>query len=100
MAPACSKVLKRLIVRHMDTSAFVCIEGGVKVAIAITSKPFDIIAFTGSTDKGRLVAGAAAKNLVPCLLELGGKSPTVVDETADIDFTAKKLAMSRMLNFG
>lgn len=77
-----------------------CIEGGVQVAVALTSKCVDGITFTGSTEKGKLVAAAAAKNLVPCILELGGKSPCIVDETADIDFAAKKLCFGRFANFG
>jgi len=47
-----------------------------------------LIIFTGSTEKGKLVAEAAAKNLVPCILELGGKSPIVIDEGCDLDWAA------------
>lgn len=61
---------------------------------------FDGICFTGSTEKGKLVAKAAAENLVPCLLELGGKSPLVVDESADVDLAAKKIAFGRFINAG
>lgn len=100
MSPQCSRIMKRLLTRHLDSQAYACIEGAVQVAIAITSKPFDVICFTGSTEKGKLVAAAAAKNLVPCVLELGGKSPTVVDETADIDFAARKVAWGRYANAG
>lgn len=56
--------------------------------------------FTGGSEKGKLVAAAAAKNLVPCILELGGKSPSVIDETADIELAAKKIAFGRYLNSG
>jgi len=56
--------------------------------------------FTGSTQKGKLVAEAAAKNLVPCILELGGKSPSVVDESADLEYAAKKIVMGKYLNAG
>ena len=56
--------------------------------------------FTGSSQKGKLVAQAAAKNLVPCILELGGKSPMVVDESADIDWSAKKCLYGKLSNFG
>lgn len=92
--------MKRLFVRHLDSSCYACIEGAVQVAIAITAKPFDVICFTGSTEKGKLVAAAAAKNLIPCVLELGGKSPTIVDETADVDFAAKKVVWGRYANAG
>jgi aldehyde dehydrogenase (NAD+) len=100
LAPQSSKIIKRLIVRYLDSSCYSCIEGAVKVAIAITSKPFDVILFTGSTEKGKLVAAAAAKNLVPCILELGGKSPTIIDESADLDFAAKKVVWGRYANCG
>lgn len=60
------------------------IEGKVEVAKMITKLPFDMICFTGSTFTGRLVAIEAAKNLTPCLLELGGKCPVIVDPTAKI----------------
>jgi acyl-CoA reductase-like NAD-dependent aldehyde dehydrogenase len=55
------------------------IEGKVEVAKAITKIPFDLICFTGSTSTGRLVAKEAANNLTPCILELGGKCPIIVD---------------------
>ena len=70
------------------------------MAIALTSKTFDSIVYTGSSQKGKLVAAAAAQNLVPCILELGGKSPLIVDESADLDFAAKKIVFGRYLNSG
>jgi aldehyde dehydrogenase (NAD+) len=66
----------------------------------ITKEPWDLICFTGSTMKGKLVAEAAAKNLVPCILELGGKCPCIVDTTANIDFAAMKIAFGRFTNAG
>jgi len=54
----------------------------------MTSTKFDQIIFTGSTEKGILVAKSAAANLVPCILELGGKSPMIVDKGADVKFAA------------
>ena len=61
---------------------------------------FDLICFTGSTEKGKLVATAAGKNLVPCILELGGKSPTVIDASANLEVAAKKIAFGKFLNAG
>lgn len=95
-----SNMIKRLIFRWLDSSAFIPIEGQVEVAKALTSKKFDLICFTGSSEKGKLVAGAAAKNLTPCILELGGKSPTIVDESADLEYAVKKISMGRFLNAG
>ena len=66
----------------------------------ITSLRWDMIVFTGSTQKGKLVAQSAAKNLVPCILELGGKSPCIVDETADASLAAKKILFGKMPNLG
>jgi len=100
MSPQCSRVMKRLLVRFMDSGSYCVVEGAVNVAIAITQKPFDVICFTGSTEKGKLVAQAAAKNLIPCILELGGKSPTIIDESADLDFAAKKVVWGRYANAG
>jgi aldehyde dehydrogenase (NAD+) len=59
------------------------IEGGIEVAKSITTKKWDLIIFTGSPEKGKLVAKAASENLIPCILELGGKSPTIVDKSAN-----------------
>lgn len=79
MGPVASAAMTKLVNKYLDTSCYRVIEGGVDVAIAITQKKFDIICFTGSTEKGKLVAAAAAKNLVPCILELGGKCPIIID---------------------
>lgn len=95
-----SKKLKALITRWLDLNCFACVEGKVEVAKALTNSKFDLICFTGSTEKGKLVAEAAGKNLVPCILELGGKSPAVVDENANLEHTAKKIALGRFLNAG
>lgn len=67
-----------------DIEYYVCIEGKVEVAKAVSRLPFDMICFTGSTFTGRLVGIEAAKNLTPCLLELGGKCPTIIDESANL----------------
>ena len=77
-----------------------CLIGEVEVAKRLTSSKVDLIIFTGSTDKGKLVARAAAENLTPCVLELGGKCPTVVDLQADIEFAAKKVATMAFANSG
>ena len=96
---SCRKI-KKLIAGYLDTNLYSCIEGGPQVGGAATSKRFDCICFTGSTKIGKLVAESAAKNLVPCILELGGKSPTIVDETADLEFAAKKIVFGKFTNAG
>lgn len=100
IAPYTSRVMKKLFAFHLDSNAYQCVQGAVQVAIRATSSPVDLIIFTGSTEKGRLVAAAAAKNLVPCILELGGKSPVVVDKSADVEFAAMKLAHIAFMNSG
>lgn len=70
------------------------------MAIKLTSMKLDKIVFTGSSQKGTLVAQACAKNLVPCVLELGGKSPTIVDETANASYAAKKILYGKLPNCG
>lgn len=70
------------------------------MAKKLTSLPFDMICFTGSTETGRIVAIEAAKNLTPCLLELGGKCPAIVDETANIDSAISRIIFGKFMNSG
>lgn len=100
MSPHSSLMVKRLVIRHLDSNCYKVVEGAVNVAIKMTSTKFDQIIFTGSTEKGKLVAKAAAENLVPCLLELGGKSPCIIDKGCDVEFAAWKLAFMSFLNSG
>lgn len=82
-APECSAYLKKLLDKCLDPRFYRCFEGGVKTSIKLSNMPFDGIVFTGGSETGKLIAQAAAKNLVPCVLELGGKNPAVVDASAD-----------------
>lgn len=107
MAPHTSNVLKKLFETFLNKSTYDakaeyyrCIEGKVKVASAICKLPFDMICFTGSTSTGRLVAIEAAKNLTPCLLELGGKCPAIVDESASIDNAVMRILFGKLVNSG
>ena len=68
--------------------------------MALTSMRFDMIVFTGSSQKGKLVAQAAGKNLVPCLLELGGKSPAIIDQDCNLKLAAMKIIIGKMPNLG
>jgi acyl-CoA reductase-like NAD-dependent aldehyde dehydrogenase len=72
----------------------------VEVAKAVTKLPVDVICFTGSTMTGKLVAQEAAKNLIPCILELGGKCPVVIDETAKVDVALNRLLFGKFFNCG
>lgn len=100
IAPYTLLKLKSFVIRNLDMSSYVCIEGQIEVSKALTATKFDLICFTGSSEKGKLVAASAAQNLVPCILELGGKSPSIVDESADIAYAAKKIAFGRFINCG
>ena len=100
MAPASSAVIKKLVDRYLDNACYAVIEGGIEIAGKICNYQWDLICFTGSTQKGKLVAEAAGRNLIPCILELGGKCPAVVDVSADVDFAASKVANARFSNSG
>ena len=92
--------MKKLCEKYLDTNFVKVFEGGPDVAIAINNLPLDYLCFTGSTRVGKIVAQAAAKNLTPCMLELGGKCPAIVDHDADIQYSSSKLAFSKTLNSG
>ena len=100
LAPACSAALARLLPRYVDPDALVVVEGGVEETTAILDQRWDHIFFTGSTAVGRVVAEAAAKHLTPTTLELGGKSPTYVHASADLDVAARRIAWGKFLNAG
>src|SRR5690606_13366832 len=76
------------------------VEGGVEVSQELLKEKWDYIFFTGSTRVGQIVYEAAAKHLTPVALELGGKNPTIVDETASINLTAKRIVWGKFLNAG
>ncbi len=98
--PRLSDLLKRVLGTIFTEDEVYVATGGVKVASAFSALPFDHMIFTGSTSVGKIVAAAAAKNLVPCTLELGGKSPTIVDESANMDTAVARIANGKLLNAG
>lgn len=100
MSPESSSTLRKLIENYLDNECIKIVEGGAEISIACSQKKWDKICFTGSSEKGKLVAQAAAKNLVPCLLELGGKCISIVDESADATTAAAKIITGRTLNSG
>ena len=99
-APAASGLLSRLICQHFPTDVVQVIEGGAEVAAALVKEPFDHIFFTGGEAIGRKVMAAAANNLTPVTLELGGKSPAIVVGGADLKITARRLIWGKSLNAG
>jgi acyl-CoA reductase-like NAD-dependent aldehyde dehydrogenase len=98
--PHTSAVLKRLIHENFSPDVFYVSDGGGEVASTFTKLPFDHLIFTGSTQVGKIVAKAAADNLTPVTLELGGKSPVIVDENYDIGSAAATVAWAKLYNGG
>jgi coniferyl-aldehyde dehydrogenase len=100
LAPRFAALLRETIGRSFDETelAVTGIDDGV--AEAFSALPFDHLVFTGSTRVGRLVAAAAGRNLTPVTLELGGKSPVIVDRSADIAKVAERIAYAKLLNAG
>lgn len=100
LAPNVSKIVKNLIEETFAGQYVKCIEGGVQTVSELLILKFGYIFFTGSAQTGKIVMQAAAKNLIPVTLELGGKSPVIVDETANIKTAAEKIIWGKMLNAG
>lgn len=99
-APATSAILKRIIEKTFDPAYVTVVEGAVEVNQSLLTKDFDFIFFTGSTEVGKIVMEKASQHLTPVVLELGGKSPAIVDETADIKMAAKRIAWGKGINAG
>jgi aldehyde dehydrogenase (NAD+) len=100
MTPHTSACMKRIVAELFDESEVAVIEGDASVAEALLKKRFDHIFFTGSPAVGKIVMKAAAEHLTSVTLELGGKSPVIVDRTANLDEAARKIAWGKFLNSG
>ncbi len=100
MTPAVSALISQIITGVFDRSEVALFEGATATSQALLAMPFDHIFFTGSPAVGKIVMAAAAKNLTSVTLELGGKSPTIVDETADINMAAENIMWGKFLNSG
>lgn len=98
--PHVAEVLERLVRATFDEEYVAVVQGHRDVNTALLEERYDVIFFTGSPELGRVVMRAAAENLTPVVLELGGKSPVVVDTTADITLAAKRIAWGKTLNAG
>jgi len=99
-APETGKVLKMLLADCFPDSRVAVIQGDADVARAFTGLPFDHLLFTGSTAVGRRVMQAAADNLTPVTLELGGKSPVIIDDSMNMDTAVERFLWSKTLNAG
>ncbi|MBY0599383.1 aldehyde dehydrogenase [Bacillus bingmayongensis] len=99
-APNVSAVINKIISETFDKQYIRVIEGDRETTSLLIHAPFDYIFFTGSVQVGKIVMEAAAKNLVPVTLELGGKGPAIVDETANLDISAKRIIWGKFINAG
>lgn len=95
-----SQLLARLIPRYLDSKCVAVVEGGADSATALLAERFDHIFYTGNPVIGRVVMQAAARHLTPVTLELGGKSPCIVDESANLEIAARRIVFGKFLNAG
>lgn len=100
LCPATARIASVIIKEAFDEKDVALFEGDVSVATALLDLPFNHIFFTGSPRVGKIVMSAAAKHLTSVTLELGGKSPVIVDDSADIDQVAAQLASAKQFNGG
>lgn len=100
LTPHTSALVAEMIVETFDPAYIKVVQGGVSASQVLLDLRWDHIFFTGSVRVGKIVAMAAAKNLTPNVLELGGKSPCIVDETADIKLAARRIVWGKFLNGG
>jgi aldehyde dehydrogenase (NAD+) len=97
---ACAAVAAKLVPRYLDPEAFAVVEGGVAETTDLLAQKWDLIFFTGSPPVGKIIHQAAAEHLTPCVLELGGKNPTIVHSSADLPSAARRIAYGRYMNSG
>jgi aldehyde dehydrogenase (NAD+) len=101
LARACESAVFDLIPKYMDNECFKVIRGDVQVSSDLLKEQWDFIFYTGSTRVGKIVAAAAAVNLTPCLLELGGKSPVYIDSSVtDMELITKRIIWGKCVNAG
>jgi aldehyde dehydrogenase (NAD+) len=100
ISPACSKIIAELLPRYVDNDCIQVIEGGIETSTALLAQRFDHIFYTGGAHVGRIVMTAAAKHLCPVTLELGGKSPAIVDRSARIGVAARRIVRGKFWNTG
>ncbi len=100
ITPHTSAIIAKLVPQYMDPDCVAVVEGAVPETTALLNEQFDYIFYTGNGTVGRIVMEAAAKNLTPLTLELGGKSPTLVDKDVDLDVAARRIAWAKFFNAG
>lgn len=100
LTPKTSEIITKIISKIFHKNHVEVIEGGVEVSQQLLAKRWDYIFFTGSVAVGKIVAKAAAENLTPVTLELGGKNPCIIDETANLKLAAKRIVWGKFVNAG
>jgi aldehyde dehydrogenase (NAD+) len=100
LAAACSAAFAKFVPEYFDSRIVAVVEGAIPETTALLEQKWDVIFFTGSPSVGKIVHQAAAKNLTPCVLELGGKNPTIVHSSANLRSAAHRIAYGRYLNAG
>lgn len=100
LTPNTSRLIHQMVSEVFSPDEVLCELGGKEKSEELLTYDFDHVFFTGSTQVGRIIAEACAKKLIPYTLELGGKSPTIIDETADIQDAAEKVYWGKFLNRG
>lgn len=100
LTPNTSRLIHQMVNEVFTVDEVICELGGKEKTEELLTYDFDHVFFTGSTQVGRIIAEACAKKLIPYTLELGGKSPTIIDETADIQDAAEKVYWGKFLNRG
>lgn len=99
-APASAQILAELVPRYLDPRCFAVVCGCANETSQLLSRRFDLIFYTGGAAVGKIVMAAAAENLTPVVLELGGKCPVIVDRGVDVKTAARRIAWGRFLNAG
>ena len=100
IAPHTSAIVAQIIAKTFDANYITILEGGVETSQQLLTEKFDHIFFTGGTKVGKLVMQAAAKHLTPVTLELGGKSPCIIESDIDLETTAKRITWGKFINSG
>lgn len=100
IAPHTSALLAEIINPAFDPGYLHVVQGDAEVTQSLLSQPLDYIFFTGSTRVGKIIMKAAAEQLTPLTLELGGKSPAIIDQTADLELAARRITWGKLINAG
>jgi aldehyde dehydrogenase (NAD+) len=100
LTPNTASIIAKIIEKSFHINHVEVIQGGIEVSDKLLAKRWDYIFFTGSVTVGKIVAKAAAEHLTPVTLELGGKNPCIIDETADLRLAAKRIVWGKFINAG